>query len=94
MEFSSVFEEEKTGILTGLLGYIHDHAPAALRMPAAYYSDYYRPPWATHKYFEDRHRTLSQDIGKSIMGKENTMIICNYYTAQHIIPHIQLPVWI
>ena len=72
----SVFDEEMTGILTGLLGYIHDYAPAALRMPAANYSDYYRPPWATHKYFEDRHRTLSQDIGNSIMGEENTMIIC------------------
>ena len=82
----SVFEEEKTGILTGLLGYIHDYAPAALRMPAANYSDYYRPPWATHKYFEDRHRTLSQDIGNSIMGEENTMIICII-----ILPNISSP---
>ena len=60
-----------TGIQTGLLGYIHTNAPDALRMPPAYYSDYYRAPWATNKSSEDRHKIISQDIGNSLKGRKS-----------------------
>merc|ERR1711972_732683 len=63
---TAVEQEEHTGILTGLGDYIRRWCPYALGMPPALYSDYYRPPWATNSRFEERHRTLSANIGLSL----------------------------
>ena len=65
-----VGQEEETGILTGLADYVRAQAPHALGMPSDDYDHYYKPPWATSRDLEQKHRDISQEIGISLKGKE------------------------
>ena len=63
-----VGQEEETGILTGLADYVRAQAPHALGMPSDDYDHYYKPPWATSRDLEQKHRDISQEIGISLKG--------------------------
>ena len=62
-------QEEETGILTGLAEYVRGQASQALVMPSDDYDHYYKPPWATSRALEQKHRDISQEIGISIKGE-------------------------
>ena len=63
-----ICQEEETGILTGLADYVRGQAPQALLMPSDEYDHYYKPPWATSRALEQKHRDISQEIGISMKG--------------------------
>ena len=55
-------------MITGLGDYIRQHAPYAIAMGSAEYDDYYKAPWATSPFLEQRHRQLSAQIGTALKG--------------------------
>ena len=43
-------------------------------MPSDEYDHYYKPPWATSRALEQKHRDISQEIGISLKGKRGHSI--------------------
>ena len=61
-------QEEYSGLTTGLAEYIFSQAPCAVNMGKVQYDVYYKPPWATSRHFEERHKQVYTEIGNSLKG--------------------------
>ena len=81
-------QEEFTGLTTGLAEYILTQSPSAVNMGKVQYDIYYKPPWATSKHFEERHKQVYTEIGTSLKGRLHINHIRNTTTNPDLLKQI------
>ena len=89
---TAVEQEEQTGLVSGLARFILANNPSVMDMPATtyevttelelfqtvkYVQDCFPTPWSTCRETEHRHKQLLQDMGETLRGKGNCLVLLN-----------------
>merc|ERR1719418_189667 len=90
---TAIEQETQTGLMTGLVDFIVKDAPFARSLPDTKYDEYFRPPWASSRELEQKHRFILKETGNSLQDVGYIGYILLYALALFNAPQGKLLQW-